>query len=250
MALDDSGSGAQVNPRKIGYLPNPFGKYEVLGQLGQGGMGCVYKALDLKLGRLVALKIPHAHLLRDDILARFQREARTAAQWKHSHLCTVCEFDCIEGIHYLAMEFVEGKTLATLAERKLPQRTVANAIRKCALALALATVHQNGVLHRDLKPGNIMVNKHGEPIIMDFGLARHENDHPITSSREILGTLVYMPIEQMASEFGAVSPRSDIYSLGAVLYELLCGRTPFDGSSTQIMEKRIYKDLEIGRAHV
>lgn len=218
-------------------LPEQFGRYEILKKLGQGGMGSVYLAHDSQLDRKVALKVP-AFKANDDpeILQRFYREARAAAALHHPNLCPVYDVGEILGIHFLTMECLKGQSLAELVKKSspLPQAQAADLVRK--MALALAEAHAHGVIHRDLKPSNVMINQRGEPVIMDFGLARriNTNDTRLTRSGAIVGTPAYMSPEQVEDE-NHVGPLSDVYSLGVLLYELLTGRTPYQGSMTSVL---------------
>ncbi len=217
-------------------LPELFGPYRIVRPLGKGGMGAVYLARDTRLDRDVALKVC---TLADDPVAleRFRREAKAAAGLSHTNLCPVYEFDVRDGIAYLTMAFVEGPTLNKwVAQRgRLSQR---DAVRLTAkLAVGMQTAHDAGVIHRDLKPSNVVINKKGEPIILDFGLARQMDDAGtrLTQVGAIYGTPSYMSPEQAGGEPELIGPACDIYSLGVILYELLTGRVPFEGSFTAVM---------------
>jgi serine/threonine protein kinase len=219
-------------------LPESFGRFRILKRLGEGGMGAVYLALDTELDRLVALKVPHlATNSGPEILGRLKREAKAAAQFAHPNFCPVHDIGQVDGVPYLRMSYIEGRTLASWIEPGRPwlPRRAALLVRR--LAEALAEAHRRGVIHRDLKPGNVMLDLSGKPVIMDFGLAqRAEADDPrITATGAILGTPAYMPPEQVEGRRDAVGPRSDIYSLGVILYELLCGRRPFEGSAAKVL---------------
>ena len=177
-------------------LPAPFGRYRLLRLLGQGGMGRVYLAHDSQLDRSVALKIPS--LSPEDgpkVLERFYREARAAAVLNHPNICPVYDVGEIDGIPYLTMAYVEGKSLGAFASapRSIAQRQVALLVRK--LALGLAEAHKRGVIHRDLKPAIVMIDGRSEPIVMDFGLAgrRRPGDVRLTQMGDIMGTPAYMP---------------------------------------------------------
>lgn len=218
-------------------LPNTLGRYRIIRRLGQGGMGVVYLAEDETLGRTVALKVPHASVRIDDEgRARFYREARAAATLHHPHLCTVHDVGEIGGILYLTMAYVEGRTLAELLRSggKPPPRQAAELVHKVALALAEA--HAHGVIHRDLKPANLMINSRGEPVVMDFGLARlvMVGEERLTRTGSVLGTPAYMAPEQVRGDRANVGPPCDVYSLGAILYELLTGTPPFQGSPAEV----------------
>jgi tetratricopeptide (TPR) repeat protein/predicted Ser/Thr protein kinase len=225
-------------PADIGQLPAQIGRYRIKKLLGTGGMGSVYLAHDSQLDRPVALKVPK--FTGDDAavaLERFHREARAAATLNHPNICPVYEIGEDRGTHYLAMAFVEGRTLAQVLDpgKRLPQRQAAVLLRKVALALIEA--HKRGILHRDLKPSNIMINQRSEPVIMDFGLARRVNAQDARLTREgmLLGTPAYMPPEAISGDGPEPGPPADIYSLGVILYEMLAGRLPFEGTATQVI---------------
>lgn len=216
------------------------GKYRILRRLGRGGMATVYLAVDEPLDRQVALKVPHLKAgVEDAVLARFQREARAAAKLKHPGICGVHEIGQADGRHYIAMNYIEGIPLSefTSPATLLPERRVAKLIRKTALAMHEA--HRQGIVHRDLKPSNIMVEASGRPVVMDFGVALHPQlgDLRLTQSGAIVGTPAYMAPEQIDSSIGEVGPASDVYGLGIVLYELLCGRLPFEGDVGAVLVK-------------
>jgi serine/threonine protein kinase len=221
----DSGS-----PTRVGELPREFGRYLVEKLLGRGGMGAVYLAQDILLGRQVALKTPtlsgpSAAATR----ARFLREAQSAAALLHPNICPIHDLGEIDGVPYLTMPFLRGETLSRRIGpgQLFEPRAAAELVRKIALALQAA--HEHGVIHRDLKPANVMIDERGEPVVMDFGLARLENVTFLTQQGEVMGTPAYMPPEQIIGDVAAVGPASDVYSLGVVLYELLVGIPPFQG---------------------
>jgi serine/threonine protein kinase len=215
-------------------LPPQFGRYRILRRLGKGGMGAVYLARDTKLDREVALKVPH--LSPEDgpaALARFRREAQAMGEFRHPNLCPIYDVDEVGGVHFYTMPFIAGASLRDwIARNGLPaERQVAGLIRKLALALQVA--HRHGVIHRDLKPGNVMIERTArghEPIIVDFGLAfrSKEGDARLTQTGAAVGTLTYMPPEQLKGDADQMSASCDIYSLGATMYELLTGKAPFD----------------------
>jgi hypothetical protein len=194
-------------------------------------MGSVYLAHDTQLDRPVALKVPHFEAREgSQVLARFYREARAAATILHPNICPLHDVGEVDGTPYLTMAYVEGKALSDFARaRPLTARQTALLVRK--LALALQEAHIRGVIHRDLKPSNVMIDKRGEPMIMDFGLARRsrQGDERLTQQGATLGTPAYMAPEQISADRDAVGPACDIYSLGVILYELLTGRLPFQG---------------------
>jgi serine/threonine protein kinase len=219
-------------------LPESFGRYKIIRLLGRGGMGSVYLALDSLLKRQVALKIPHVHAFdRPDVKVRFLREAEAAARFHHPSFCPIFDIGEADGVPFLTMAFIDGKTLAETIDRKqgCPLRHAADVARK--LAVALSELHHQGIVHRDLKPANIMVDARGNLILMDFGLARwYEGfNSAFTPTGAIIGTPAYMSPEQADGNSKAVGPRSDIYSLGVILYELLTGRRPFEGPVTKVL---------------
>jgi serine/threonine protein kinase len=214
-----------------------FGRYQIVRLLGHGAMGAVYLAYDPQLERHVALKTP---FLGSNPIAveRFYREARAAAQLRSPYICTVYDVGQIAGIYYISMAFIDGQPLDRLiAEGKLKDhRRIADITKKIARGLQKA--HEQGIMHRDLKPANLMIDSDGEPIVMDFGLARKvEEDTNLTTPGKILGTPAYMSPEQVEGDPKGIGHSTDIYSLGVVLYQMLTGRVPFQGSFTSILHK-------------
>lgn len=209
--------------------------YRVEKLLGAGGMGEVYLARDSKLDRMVALKILPWHLVADaDRLSRFQREARALSSLNHPNLVTIYEVGEAKGVHFIAMELVEGKTLSSLRD-KLSVKELLSIVAQVAEALGAA--HQAGIVHRDIKPDNVMVRPDGYAKILDFGLVKLTEAEPVSGAAGntqlgvAMGTLAYMSPEQAAGE--PVDHRTDIWSLGVVLYELATGRKPFTGETRQ-----------------
>ncbi|HET9479383.1 MAG TPA: serine/threonine-protein kinase, partial [Pyrinomonadaceae bacterium] len=209
--------------------------YRIEKLLGAGGMGEVYLARDLKLGRMVALKVLPWHFVVDsDRLGRFQREARALSSLNHPNLVTIYEIGEAKGLHFIAMELVEGKTLSSLRD-KFSLKELLSIVAQVAEALSAA--HQSGIIHRDVKPDNVMVRPDGYAKVLDFGLVKltEVEPAPVDEARTQLGvamgTLAYMSPEQAAGE--PVDQRTDIWSLGVVLYELATGRKPFAGETRQ-----------------
>ena len=220
-------------------LPRIFGDYCLTSVLGEGGMGVVYKARQMSLGRTVALKVMRKGTEANfSELARFQSETMAIAKLSHPNLVPLFAAGELEGQPYLCMPLIEGETLAQrLARGPLKPREAANILLDVAKAISHA--HQTGIVHRDLKPSNILLDRGGKPLVTDFGLAKaHQtdndsstdgftNENSITNTGAILGTPAYMAPEQAFRFFGEVGPKSDIYSLGVILYEMLTGRPPF-----------------------
>jgi serine/threonine protein kinase len=221
-----------------GDLPGQFGRYRIEKQLGQGGMGAVYLAHDTLLGRRVALKVP---VLTGpaEVRARFLREAQAAARLQHPNICPIHDLGEIDGIPYLTMAFIDGEPLSRRIApgRPFEPHEAAALVRK--LALALDEAHRQGIIHRDLKPGNVMIDGRGEPVIMDFGLARLSGlaIAQLTQQGDMLGTPAYMPPEQVNGDVAAMGPASDVWSLGVVLYELLTGARPFEGDMLSLISQ-------------
>jgi serine/threonine-protein kinase len=212
------------------------GRYRVIGLLGRGGMGEVYRATDLMLGQSVALKfLPPEASSNPRLLERFHGEVRVARQVSHPNVCRVYDIGEIEGMPFLSMEYVDGEDLGGLLQRigRLPEdKALVTARQLCA---GLQAAHDRGVIHRDLKPQNIMMNKRGEVVIMDFGLAAIADQ--LTGAEVHNGTPAYMAPEQLKG--AEVTARSDIYALGLVLYEIFTGKRPYDGQSVkQLLEQQ------------
>lgn len=219
-------------------VPRDFGDYELIDEIGRGGMGVVYRARQKSLNRIVALKmILRGDTASDTELARFRAEAESAAKVVHPHIVPVYEVGEREGQPYFSMKLIEGTTLSKrLLDGPLPSRQAAELL--VPICRAIADAHRQGVLHRDLKPSNILIDFAGRTFVTDFGLAKRLTvdgegslSGSLTHSGAILGTPGYMAPEQAAGKRGEVSPATDVYSLGAILYATITGRPPFQAPS-------------------
>lgn len=224
----DDPAGAPVQRRN---LPAEFGDYELLEEIGRGGMGIVYRARHKKLDRIVCIKmILTGRLAGRREIERFGVEAQAMARLRHPNLVTVYEAGRLEEHDYFSMEYIPGPTLADRL-RKGPLGAVAAARYLRAVARAIDYAHGAGLLHRDLKPSNILIDEFDQPRVADFGLARQIDAGSLTHTGMVLGTPGYMSPEQTQGHLGRLDARSDVYGLGAVLYELLTGRPPFRGDT-------------------
>lgn len=234
--------------------PDPSGEgssqriahYQIVEELGRGGQGVVYRALDLRLKRHVALKVLDRLGLRSDaMLARFRREAEVASRLDHPGICTVLDSGVADGVTYIAMQLVQGESLAHRIAHSEPPRgreamaEVLELFEKAAAALHAA--HEAGIVHRDIKPANIMITEGGDPVLLDFGLARDESEEGthLTQTGDVFGTPAYMSPEQLRGEASRVDRRTDIYSLGAALFECLTHRAPIDAPNREQLYRAI-----------
>lgn len=218
-----------------GSSPPRIGRYEIQAVLGSGRFGAVYRAYDPVLQRDVALKVPRSTTLeKPKARARFLRESKAAASLRHPAIVPVYDAGQHGNSFFIAAAFIEGQTLKDIIAAARPDfRTAAEIVRQLAEGLHYA--HSMGIVHRDVKPSNVMVDAAGRPHVMDFGLAHVENaDVKLTADGAVLGTPAYISPEQADRAFGEVGPASDQYSLGVLLYELLCGERPFTGSLADI----------------
>jgi serine/threonine protein kinase len=227
-----------------------LGHYRIADKIGAGGMGEVYRATDTKLGRDVALKVLPAEMASSpERLERFQREARVVAALNHPHIVTIHSVEEAEGVNFLTMELVEGQPLDKLVDAgALPVERIVDI--GTAIADALAAAHEKGIVHRDLKPANVMVSEGGGVKVLDFGLAKMRPRGDSTSSElptevqtrdgVVMGTMPYMSPEQVSGR--AADHRTDVFSLGVVLYEMASGRRPFQGESTAELASAILRD--------
>jgi WD40 repeat protein/predicted Ser/Thr protein kinase len=219
-------------PFQSGMTVRYFGDYELLDEIARGGMGVVFKARQVNLNRIVALKMILAgQLAHDSDVKRFYAEAEAAAKLDHPGIVPIFEIGQHDGQHYFSMAFIEGESLAKkVANGPLPPREVAEMVKKVAEAVEYA--HQKGIIHRDLKPANVLLDSHGQPKVTDFGLAKQmQGDSGLTGTGQILGTPSYMPPEQASGRLDQAGPPSDVYALGAILYCLFTGRPPFQAAS-------------------
>jgi len=205
--------------------------YKILEKLGEGGMGVVYKALDTELDRIVALKfLPHGLTDDESEQARFLQEAKAASALNHPNICAIHSLGEHEGERFIDMEFVDGKTLREIVPVRKMQDAIGYAIQ---IAEALQEAHTHGIVHRDIKAENIMVNSKNQVKVMDFGLAKLKGSLKLTKTSSTVGTLAYMAPEQIEGK--EIDARSDIFSFGVVLYELLTGHLPFRGEHEAAM---------------
>jgi formylglycine-generating enzyme required for sulfatase activity/serine/threonine protein kinase len=233
--------------------PREFGRYFIERELGRGGMGTVYLAHDRQLDRLVALKAPHPHLVaaEENFLARFRREARAMATVRHPNVCPIFDVGVFGDWNYLTMAYIDGEPLSVRLHRgeQYSFRDAAELIRQ--IALAVHAIHNSGVLHRDLKPANILLDRDGAPIVTDFGLARDDrpDERTLSETGNVVGTPAYMAPEQIEHRTGEIGPATDVYALGVMLYELVSGKRPFEGSSASVMGQVLFAPVAAPSQH-
>ncbi len=232
--MPDHSTTRPIQPKSSRYPSlKAFGGYEIEGELGRGGMGVVYLARQIELNRRVALKMLTGHYGPDE-LHRFLEEAETAAGLTHTNIAHIYEIGEHDGAPFFSMEYVEGGSLDDRLRKELPSpREAAQLLIQVARALHFA--HQNGVVHRDMKPANVLLDPEGVPKVADFGIAKRlKEDSKLTRSGAVIGTPTYMAPEQAKGNSRHVEPAADIYSLGAILYEMLVGRPPFLPEDSEI----------------
>lgn len=247
--MSDEISPSMDGTQMVLAIGGRIGRFEIRGIVGRGGMGIVFRAYDPKLNREVALKTPLLGPAADHaVVKRFLREAQVVADIQHPHICPV--FDCgeIDGIPYLVMPLVKGEPLGDWLKRRSP------APNQCAellvkLAKALDRLHAAGILHQDIKPSNVVVNENDEPLLMDFGLAwKTEANTKSVTPDGFAGTPAYMSPEQVRGNAKAVDPRSDIYSLGVLMFEMLTGRPPFVGPLFEVLKNILQAEPPLPRS--
>jgi len=232
-----------LEARRPGSLPRRIGRFEVHELLGQGAFGAVYRARDPALGRIVAIKTPRAgYFGSNEQQERFLREARSAARLNHPSIVQVHEIAVEDGVPFIVSEYIDGVTLADRLRGGRPTfRESAELVARIAEALDYA--HRQRVFHRDIKPANVLIDHDGRPHVTDFGLARHdEGEITVTVEGQILGTPAYMSPEQAAGHASLVDGRSDVYSLGVMLYEMLTGELPFRGAPRMLLDQVMHDE--------
>src|SRR5688572_30436509 len=232
---EDSRQSVQLNQLEAALK----GKYKIIGRIGAGGFGEVYLGEHTQLNRKVAIKILIQSISsQEDLVKRFQREARSAAALTHPNIIDIYDVGEGDGIYYFVMKYIEGETLSQVMQRN-PRMDPAEAIHITQqIADALDYAHENNVVHRDIKPANVMLDPYGKPLLMDFGVARVQYEGNLTKTGTLLGTPHYLAPEQPLGK--PIDGRSDIYSLGIMFYEMLAGRPPFhDENSITLIFKHI-----------
>ena len=223
-------------PSWIGYTLG--GRYKIEELLGQGGMSAVYKANDPNLRRIVAVKIIHAHLSTDPgFVLRFEEEAAAVAQLRHPNIIQVFDFNHEAETYYMVLEFIPGETLQTRLKRMSQTGRMFDLVEALEIIASICDAvdyaHKKGLIHRDIKPANVMLNVQGQAILMDFGIAKIAGGQTHTATGAVIGTAMYMSPEQIRAD--ALDGRSDIYSLGVMLFEMLNGRPPFQADSAMTL---------------
>jgi WD40 repeat protein/predicted Ser/Thr protein kinase len=234
LAFGDPLKEPGFDPQQVSRDFRRFGQYELIEEIGRGGMGVVYKARQVSLDRLVAIKmVLHGPFSTEEFIQRFKLEAQASAALRHPNIVSIYEVGQEDGQHYFSMEYIEGSSLAEMAREK-PLRARQAAMLVKTLSVAMQYAHEKGVLHRDLKPSNVLVDSSSEPRILDFGLAKLlQTDSELTLSGQALGSPPYMAPEQACGRRTQAGPPTDVYSLGAILYYLITSRPPFQAETLQ-----------------
>jgi len=212
--------------------------YKVVELIGSGGMANIYKAIQLSLDRPIALKIMHQHLTREEgFVMRFEKEAKLAAQLQHENIVAIIDYGSDKGVYFIAMEHIDGKNLKEILSKqsRLPLEICLLISQQIAEGLKYAHVHN--LIHRDIKPSNIILSHDGRVMLTDFGIAKGCDDLTITSTGQMIGSPAYMSPEQAAGR--PIDHRSDIFSLGIIMYEIISGQKPFNGGTYQEMVQSI-----------
>ncbi len=215
--------------------------YRLVELRGSGGMANIFKAIQLSLERPVALKIMHPHLITNEaFVARFEKEAKRAAMLQHENIVAIIDYGCDNGEYYIAMEYIDGTNLSEMLkkQKKMPLEICLHICHQVAEGLKYA--HAAGIVHRDIKPANIMLSYDGRVMLTDFGIAKADGDLSITSTGQVIGSPSYMSPEQAAGK--SLDHRSDIFSLGIILYEIIAGEKPFKGETYQSLIASIMSD--------
>ncbi len=244
-AADPDATGAFEQPAADPPVapPEAVPGYELLEPLGEGGMGVVYRARQVTLNRIVALKmVLGGHRAGAKELIRFLAEAEAVAAINHPHVVQVHEYGEADGRPFLAMEFLSGGSLADRLKRHGPLDPIAAARLVGTLAGAVQAAHDQGIVHRDLKPGNVLFDEAGEPKVTDFGLAKRGGGSDLTASQAVMGTPAYMAPEQARGDTKFVGPGADVYALGVILYECLTGTRPFAGSDAFSLLRKVTEE--------
>ena len=233
----------QEDPYQENKASDVGGRYKIIGKIGRGGMGTVYRVHDKLLSRDIALKVLSDDQFAKEERLRFQREAATIAKLRHEHIIRL--YDCGEynGYPYFTMDLIEGENLFEISKKKkrgLPAKYVAEIMAKVADAVHYA--NEQGIIHRDLKPDNIMIDATGKPVVMDFGLAKVQHaETKLTCDGTMLGTLIYIAPEYVSGKVKEVDAQNDVYAIGVILYEMLTRYNPFHGRThTDTMDKILF----------